>query len=218
MKRMPVDDAIRVTRENLLLPGENLVDPDKFPLLRTSPPNDMLVKKPRNVVLVLMESFSARFNDAISADFGATPNFAALARESILYDRAFSVSTHTAPGVFGTLCSFPILPTIVGLMGFDTPHQSFGRDLFRLPQEDRGHAFVKRSGEPLLGWIEEDSIFVGSVLAPPGFHRINLGFPPSASDDLMTEEPGETKGFSRKLDAMVITGLHILENRLAAPK
>ena len=427
MKRMPVDEAVRTSREILLLPGEKLVDPDKFPLLRTSPPNEMLVRKPKNVVLVMMESFSARFNDAIGADFGATPNFAALARESILYDRAFSVSTHTAPGVFGTLCSFPILPdagyvmksplgqqkfrslprifgengfetlflyngqfswdnkegffrhegiqrfigrpeyknpvfvdpdwgvsdqdvfdraieefngmstkakpffsviltlsnhapfnlpkveglepireggaqnqrlngvhyadwalgrfmdmarkqpwyddtlfvftgdhgfgippkltelsllhmhvplmfhapalfkqkgevrhgvaghldilpTIVGLMGFDTPHQAFGRDLFRLPPDDKGQAFVKRSGEPLLGWIEDDTIFVGSVLAPPGFHRIDLGFPPSASDDLMGSQSGAAKAFSRKLDAMVVTGLHTLENRLAAPK
>jgi phosphoglycerol transferase MdoB-like AlkP superfamily enzyme len=427
MKRMPVDEAVLTTREIVLLPGEKLVDADKFPLLRTSPPNEMLVRKPRNVVLVLMESFSARFNDAIGADFGATPNFAALARESILYDRAFSVSTHTAPGVFGTLCSFPILPdagyvmksplgqqkfrslprifsengfetlflyngqfswdnkegffrhegiqrfigrhdfknpvfvdpdwgvsdqdvfdravsefndmsahgkpffsviltlsnhapfnlpqvdglepirnggaqnqrlngvhyadwalgrfmdmareqpwhddtlfvftgdhgfgippkltelsllhmhvplmfhapalfkrkgevrhgvaghldilpTIIGLMGFDTPHQAFGRDLFRLPQDDKGHAFVKRSGEPLLGCIEDDSIFVGSVLAPPGFHRIDLGFPPSASDDLLSSERDAAKAFSRKLDAMVVTGLHTLESRLAAPK
>lgn len=427
MKRMPVDEAIDTTREIVMLPGEKLVDPDKFPLLRISPPNDMLVRKPRNVVLVLMESFTARFNDAVGADFGATPNFAALARESILYDRAFSVSTHTAPGVFGTLCSFPILPdagyvmksplgqqrfrslprifsengfetvflynglfswdnkegffrhegiqrfigrddyrnpvfvdpdwgvsdqdvferaigefngmsakgkpffsviltlsnhapfnlpavkglepiagggdqnkringvhyadwalgrfmesarkqpwyddtlfvftgdhgfgvppkitelsllhmhvplmfhapalfkqkgevrhgiaghldilpTIVGLMGFDTPHQAFGRDLFRLPPSDTGHAFVKRSGEPLLGWIEKDSIFVGSVLAPSGFHRIDLGFPPSASDDLVTTQSEEARVFSRKLDAMVVTGLHTLENRLAAPR
>ena len=427
MRRMPVDKAIEITRTSVLLPGEKLVDPEKYPLLRTSPPNHRLVRRPHNVVLVIMESFSARFNDAIGADFGATPNFAELARKGVLFDRALSVSTHTAPGVFGTLCSFPvlpdagyvmkspfgqqpfrslprifsengfetlflynglfswdnkegffrhqgvrrfigrddyvnpvfvdpdwgvsdldvfnraitefdslatarkpffsvvltlsnhapfnlpkidgletirgggdqnqrlngvhyadwalgqfmrmarertwyddtlfvfvgdhgfgvppkitelgllhmhvpllfhapslfggrhevrhetvghmdILPTLIGLMGFDTPHQSFGRDVFRLPPADPGHAFVKRSGEPLLGWVEKDSIFVGSVVAPSAFHRVDLGFPPSSSEDLGTSMPDETASFSRKLDAMVVTGLHTLEKRLAAAR
>lgn len=426
-RHMKADEAIEILRDVVLLPGEKLVDPEKYPLLRVSPPNRMLVKRPRNVVLVMMESFSARFNDAIGADFGATPNFAALARDGILFDRALSVSTHTAPGVFGTLCSFPILPdagyvmtsplgqqsfrslprifaengfetlflynglfswdnkegffrhqgmqrfigrddyvnpvfvdpdwgvsdldvfnraieefndldkrgkpffsvvltlsnhapfnlpkidglepirsggdqnkrlngvhyadwavgefmksargqswfddtlfvfvgdhgfgippkltelsllhmhvpllfhapalfggekgtrhetasqldilpTIVGLMGFDTPHQAFGRDLFRLPEGDPGHAFVKRSGEPLLGWVEKDSIFVGSVLAPTAYHHFQLGFPPEASGDLSDAYPEGAAAFSRKLDAMVVTGLITLENRLAAPR
>lgn len=426
-RRMPVDEAIKLTREMILLPGENLVAPEMYPLLRVSPPNGMFVKSPRNVVLVMMESFSARFNDATGAGFGATPNFAELAREGILFDRAFSVSTHTAPGVFGTLCSFPILPdagyvmksqfgqqpfrslpriftengyetlflynglfswdnkegffrhqgmqrfigrddyvnptfvdpdwgvcdldvfnraieefngsatrgkpffsviltlsnhapfnlpevnglkqiqeggeqnqrlngihyadwalgqfmnsarkqawfdetlfvfvgdhgfgvppkltdlsllhmhvpllfygpalfggkhelrhetagqldilpSIVGLMGFDTPHQAFGRDLFRLPEGDSGRAFVKRSGDPLLGWIEADGVFVGSVVSPVGFHKINLGFPPVASEDVTNQYPAEAAAFSRKLDAMVVTGLHTLEKRLAAPQ
>lgn len=427
MRRMPVKEAIESTRAVVLLPGEKLVDPEKYPLLRVSPPNNRLVRRPRNVVLVMMESFTARFNDATEASYGATPNFAKIASEGILFDRALSVSTHTAPGVFGTLCSYPILPdagyvmksplgqqpfrslprifvengfetlflynglfswdnkegffthqgmkrfigrddyvdpvfvdpdwgvsdldvfnraleefdalsasgkpffsvvltlsnhapfnlpkidglkpirgggnqnqringvhyadwavgqfmdkargkdwyddtlfvfvgdhgfgvppkiteisllhmhvpllfhapslfvrkhevrhetagqmdilpTIVGLMGFDTPHQAFGRDLFRLPEGDPGHAFVKRSGEPLLGWVENDSIYVGSVVAPCGFHHINLGFPPSASEDLSISMPEESARLSRKLDGMVVTGLHTLEKRLAAPR
>jgi phosphoglycerol transferase MdoB-like AlkP superfamily enzyme len=426
-RRMPVEEAIEITRKTILLPGEELVDPAKYPLLRTSPPNHRLARRPDNVVLVMMESFTARFNDACGASFGATPNFARLAGEGILFDRALSVSTHTAPGVFGTLCSFPILPdagyvmkspygqqpfrslprifaengfetlflynglfswdnkegffrhqgikhfigrddyvnpsfvdpdwgvsdldvfnraieefdalsargkpffsvvltlsnhapfnlpqidgldpirgggeqnprlngvhyadwalgefmrksrdkswyddtlfvfvgdhgfglppkiaelsllhmhvpllfhapslfgggnevrhvtagqmdilpTLVGLMGFDTPHQAFGRDLFRLPPDDPGHAFVKRSGEPLLGWVESDLIFVGSVMTPSAFHRIDLGFPPNASEELSASMPAESADFSRKLDAMVVTGLHTLEKRLAASR
>ncbi len=425
--RMPVKEAIETTRASVLLPGEKLVDPEKYPLLRVSPPNNRLIRRPRNVVLVMMESFTARFNDATGASYGATPNFARIASEGILFDRALSVSTHTAPGVFGTLCSFPILPdagyvmksplgqqpfrslpriftengfetlflyngsfswdnkegffrhqgmkrfigrddyvnpvfvdpdwgvsdldvfnraltefdalsaagkpffsvvltlsnhapfnlpkieglapirggggqnqrlngvhyadwavgqfmdqarsktwyddtlfvfvgdhgfgvspkitalgllhmhvpllfhapslfggkhevrhetvgqldilpTLVGLMGFDTAHQAFGRDVFRLPENDQGHAFVKRSGEPLLGWVEKDSIFVGSVMAPSAFHHIDLGFPPRATEDLSISMPEEAGNFSRKLDAMVITGLHTLEKRLAAPR
>jgi phosphoglycerol transferase MdoB-like AlkP superfamily enzyme len=425
-EHLTLEEAIRISRETVLLPGETLIEPEKFPLLRTSPPNNALVRPPKNVVLVIMESFTARYNDALGAGFGATPNFAELARDGVLFDRAFSASTHTAPGVFATLCSFPILPdagyvmktmlgqqqfrslpqvfaesgretlflynglfswdnkegffrhqgmqrfigcedyidptfvdpawgvcdhdvfnraigefnafsnkkqpffsvvltlsnhspfnlpvvpglkplnfdgqqgdrlrgvqyadwavgnfmdqakqqpwfdetlfvfvgdhgfavpptltdinlqhmhvpllfyapklfagkpevkhqvashldilpTLVGLTGIQVPHQSFGRDLFRLPDGDQGQAMVKRSSEPMLGWIEGDEIYVGSVVSPTGFHRFDLGFPSSASEDLTPKRPDDAKRFARKLDAMVITGLHALERRLAAP-
>lgn len=131
-----------------------------------------------------------------------------------------------APGLFGgksdirheTASQMDILPTIVGLMGFDTPHQSFGRDLFRLPEGDPGQAFVKRSSEPLIGWVEKDHMYVGSVVTAASYHRVNLGFPPSASEDISSMQPAEVVKFSKKLDAMVVTGLHTLENRLAAPR
>lgn len=426
-RKMPVDEAIKRVRELVLLPGEKLVDPEKYPLLRVSPPNDAVVKRPRNVVLVIMESFTARFNGSIGAQFGATPNYDALAKEGILFDRAFSSSTHTAQGVFGTLCSFPnlpdyerlakgpvgeqpfrtlpqifkengfetlflynglfswdnkegfyrhqgverfigqfdfknpthvdkdwgpcdfdvfnraieefsdlsakkkkffgivltlsnhapfdlpkiegldeitsggeqnkrlngvhyadwavgqfmasarkqewfddtlfvfvgdhgfaippnitevsllhmhvpllfyapalfggkhevrhqtvgqmdILPSIVGLAGFDTPHQSFGRDVFRLQPDEPGHTYVKRVGEPSLGWIEGNEILVGNAGAPTRRHTLDLGFPPSASDDLSAVNPERTTSLERNLDAFVVTGLNTIERRLAAPQ
>ncbi|MCU0783882.1 MAG: LTA synthase family protein [Verrucomicrobia bacterium] len=426
-RRMPVDEAIKRVREIVLLPDEKLVEPEKYPLLRVSPPNDAVVKRPRNVVVVIMESFTARFNDAIGAPFGATPQFAALAKEGILFDRAFSAGTHTAQGVFATLCSFPnlpdyerlakgpvgeqpfrslpqiflengyetlflynglfswdnkqgfythqgvqrfigqfdfknptfvdkdwgpcdfdvfnraieefsdlaakkkrffgivltlsnhapfdlpkieglepittggeqnkrlngvhyadwavgqfmasarkqewfddtlfvfvgdhgfgippnltevsllhmhvpllfyapalfggkhevrhqtvgqmdILPSIVGLAGFSTPHQAFGRDLFRLPADEPGHAYVKRIGEPMLGWIEGNEILVGNVGAPAHLHTLDLGFPPSASDDLSAKDPEKAAHLLHKLDAFVVTGLNTIERRLAAPQ
>jgi len=426
-RRMPAEEAIQRVREIVLLPGETLVDPGKYPLLRVSPPNDAVVKRPRNVVLVLMESFTARFNGSIGASFGATPNFDALASEGILFDRAFSVSTHTAQGVFATLCSFPnlpdydrpakgsvgeqpfrtlpqifkengfetlflynglfswdnkegfyrhqgvqrfigqpdfknptfvdkdwgpcdfdvfnraieefsdlaankkkffgiiltlsnhapfdlpkvpglepittggeqnkrlngvhyadwalgqfmasarkqewyddtlfvfvgdhgfaippnltevdllhmhvpllfyapalfegkhevrhqavgqldILPSIVGLAGLNTPHQAFGRDVFRMNAADPGHAYVKRVGEPMPGWIEGNEILVGSAEKTTRHYSLNLGFPPSASEDLSAKRPETTARLERELDAFVVAGLHTLERRLASPK
>lgn len=425
-RRMPVDEAIQRVRGFVLLPDEKLVDPETYPLLRVSPPNDAVVQRPRNVVLVIMESFTARFNGAIGAEFGATPNFDALAREGILFDRAFSVSTHTAQGVFATLCSFPnlpdydrpargplgeqpfrtlpqifkendfetiflynglfswdnkegfyrhqgvqrfigqhdfknptfvdkdwgpcdfdvfnraveefselaarkkqffgiiltlsnhapfdlppieglepittggeqnkrlngvhyadwalgqfmasarqqdwfddtlfvfvgdhgfgippnitevsllhmhvpllfyapalfggkaevrhqtvgqmdILPTIVGLAGLSTSHQAFGRDLFRLSADDPGHAYVKRVGEPMLGWIRGGEIFIGNLGVSAHHYRLDLGFPPGASGDLSRENPEATAVLSQELDSFVVVGLHTLQRRLASP-
>jgi phosphoglycerol transferase MdoB-like AlkP superfamily enzyme len=424
-RRMPLEEAIQRIREIVLLPGEKLVDPEKYPLLRVSPPNDAVVKRPRNVVLVIMESFTARFNGAVGAQFGATPHFDALAREGIFFDRAFSISTHTAQGVFGTLCSFPnlpdydrpargsvgeqpfrtlprifnengfetlflynglfswdnkegfyrhqgvqrfiglhdfknptfvdkdwgpcdfdvfnraveefsdlaarkkpffgiiltlsnhapfdlpkieglepittggeqnkrlhgvqyadwalgqfmasarkqewfddtlfvfvgdhgfgippnitevsllhmhvpllfyapvlfggkhevrhqtvgqldILPSIVGLAGLSTPHQAFGRDVFRLNPEDPGHAYVKRVGEPLPGWIEGNEILVGSSGSPARHYKLDLGFPPGASDDLSAKTPERTARLARDLDAFIVSSMNTLERRLAA--
>jgi len=426
-RRMPALEAIQRLRELVLLPGEKLVDPQKYPLLRVSPPNHALVRPPRNVVLVMMESFTARFNGAIGAEFGATPNFDALAREGILFDRAFSVSTHTAQGVFATLCSFPnlpdydrpakgsvgeqpfrtlprifqengfetlflynglfswdnkegfyrhqgvqrfigrddfknptfvdqdwgpcdfdvfnraieefsalaankkkflgliltlsnhapfdlpkveglesittggeqnnrlngvhyadwalgqfmasarkaewfddtlfvfvgdhgfgippnltevgllhmhvpllfyapalfggrhevrhqaagqldILPTIVGLAGLDTPHQAFGRDLFRLNADDPGHAYVKRVGEPMPGWIVGNEILVGGLGKRPHEYALDLGFPPSATADLSAQQPESIARLERDLDAFVVAGLQTLERRLMSPR
>ncbi len=426
-RRMPLEEATRLVREIVLLPGEKLIEPDKYPLLRVSPPNDALVKRPRNVVLVLMESFTARFNGAVGAQFGATPHFDALAREGILFDRAFSVSTHTAQGVFATLCSFPnlpdydrpakgsageqpfrtlprifsengfetlflynglfswdnkegfyrhqgvqrfigrddfknptfvdkdwgpcdfdvfnraveefsdlaakkkrffgiiltlsnhapfdlpkvegletitsggdqnkringvhyadwalgqfmgsarkqewfddtlfvfvgdhgfgippsltevdllhmhvpllfygpalfggkhevrhqtvghldILPSIVGLVGLDTPHQAFGRDVFRLRADDPGYAYVKRVGEPMPGWIEGNEILVGGVGAQGRHYRLDLGFPPGVSEELGQREPESRDKLSRHQEAFIVAGLHTLERRLAAAK
>lgn len=426
-RRMPLDEAIQRARQIVLLPEEKLVEPEKYPLLRVSPPNNAVVKRPRNVVLVMMESFTARFNGSVGAPFGATPNFDALAREGILFDRAFSISTHTAQGVFATLCSFPnlpdydrpakgsvgeqpfrtlpqilkengfetlflynglfswdnkegfyrhqgvqrfigrhdfknptfveqdwgpcdfdvfnraieefsdlaakrkkflgiiltlsnhapfdlpkveglepitsggeqnkringvhyadwalgqfmssarkqewfddtlfvfvgdhgfaippsltevdllhmhvpllfyapalfggkhevrhqtagqmdILPSILGLTGLNAPHQAFGRDLFRLNADDPGYAYVKRVGEPLPGWIEGNEILVGSIGSQARHYRLELGFPPSASEDLSLNEPERTAQLSRNQDAFIVTGLNTLERRLASPK
>lgn len=125
-RALPRETAIAIVREATLLPGEQLTAPEKYPLLRSSPPAKIAAVRPRNVVIVMMESFTARFCGAAGAGFGATPNFDRLAANGIFFDRAFSVGTHTAQGVFGTLCSFPSLPDFETLM-----KQTLGRQPFR---------------------------------------------------------------------------------------
>ncbi|MEO7300882.1 MAG: sulfatase-like hydrolase/transferase [Verrucomicrobiota bacterium] len=422
-KTVQLDQAIADTRELILLPGETLLAPDRYPLLRTSPASPSIPRRPKNVVLVIMESFSARFCGATGADFGATPNYDALAKEGILFDRAFSVGTHTAQGVFSTLTSIPnlpdyetlmkqslgqqpfrslpaifseagyetlflynglfswdnkegffrnqgmkrligrpdyknptfvdpdwgvsdhdvfnraleefsalakykkpflgivltlsnhapfnlpkiddlptitiggdqntrlngihyadwavgefmsaartntwfddtlfvftgdhsfavppnltqmgilhmhvpilfygpkifgdrrevrhttvgqldILPSIIGLSGIALPHQAFGRDLFSLPVDDVGHAYVKRTGEPLLGWIEGDKILSAEKGKPLALEKMDLGFPPSAAPYSGKEE---MEKMTAHLNAFVTTGLFVVEQRRAAP-
>jgi phosphoglycerol transferase MdoB-like AlkP superfamily enzyme len=155
---LPFTNAVALTREFTLLPGETLVEPDKYPLLRRSPAAAALplLKKPKHVVLVLMESFSARFCGATGAKFGATPHFDDLARHGILFDRTFSVSTHTAQGVFGTLCSFPNLPEFDGVMKHPLGNQSF-RTIPTLMKESGFNVLFLYNG--LYSWDNKEGFF-----------------------------------------------------------
>lgn len=426
-KLMPAPEAFQITRKMILLEGETPIQPEVFPLLRRSRPSAIeLKKRPKNVVLVGMESFSARFCGATGAGFGATPNFDQLAREGILFDRAFSVSTHTAQGVFASLCSFAnlpdydgimkhslgaqkfrslpsllkesgfetlflyngdfawdnkegffrgngvnrfigrkdylnpvfvdpdwgvsdldvfrraneefsslaakkqrflgliltlsnhapfnlpkpegleriqggdrqnqringmhyadwalgefikearksewfndtlfvfvgdhgfgippvltqagllhqhvpllfygpeifgdrhearhqvasqldILPTVLGLLELDVVHQSFGRDLFSLPPEDPGHAYLKASGSTVVGWIQGNQILVASPGEPPSLHTYDLAFPPGASENLARQNPERASQMEQQLRAFVVSGLTALQNHHCSP-
>jgi phosphoglycerol transferase MdoB-like AlkP superfamily enzyme len=64
----------------------------------------------RHLVVILMESFAARFTGAVRGYPGITPQFDALAAHGALFMRFFSNGTHTHQGTFATLASFPNLP------------------------------------------------------------------------------------------------------------
>jgi phosphoglycerol transferase MdoB-like AlkP superfamily enzyme len=150
------DSAFAVVREITLNPGETLLKPGTYPLLRRSPPSQIALTRPKNVVVVMMESFSARLTGATGAAFGATPNFDVLAREGFLFDRAFSVGTHTAQGVFAVLCSFPNLPTYEGLM----KHPAGAQPFLTLPAilEDQGYdTLFLYNG--LFSWDNKEGFF-----------------------------------------------------------
>jgi phosphoglycerol transferase MdoB-like AlkP superfamily enzyme len=145
-----------LVRAATLLPGEELVDPEHYLLLRTSPPSSIAIKRPQNVVVVIMESFTARFCGAVGANFGATPNYDALAQEGILFDRAFSVGTHTAQGVYGTLCSFPHLPDFETLMKQPIAQQPF-RSLPAILGESGFETLFLYNG--LFSWDNKEGFF-----------------------------------------------------------
>lgn len=423
-RALPLAQAVGQVRQTTLLRDEVLVDQERFALMRTSGSEEQSErKKAANVVVILMESFSARFCGATGAAFGATPHFDELARQGILFDRAFSVGTHTAQGVFGTLCSLPslpefeglmkipagrqkfrslpailneagfetmflynglfswdnkegffrnqgmkrfigradykaptfldpdwgvcdfdvfmraveefdalekdrtpflgviltlsnhapfnlpvvpgldriemggeqnqrlngvryadwalgqffdkarrtrwfeetlfvlvgdhgfgippnltdvnvlhthvpllfygpgvlgrpaqvnhtvasqldVLPTVLGRLGLKAAHESFGRDLFELDPKDTGHALVKRSGSSTVGWIEGDWMAVVTPGLPATLHRLDLGFPPSASPDLAAENPEQLGRMKRAAESFVSAGYATLERRM----
>ncbi|MEZ4484639.1 MAG: LTA synthase family protein [Syntrophotaleaceae bacterium] len=131
-KALPAGEALQITRDMITLPGEVSLASEDYPLLRRqqdaagmSHMRSEPGKQPLNVVVILMESFSARFVGALGADQGLTPEFDRLAEQGVLYERAFSSGTHTHQGVYSSLTSFPNLPGYEYLMKMMEANQEF---------------------------------------------------------------------------------------------
>lgn len=129
VKALPPDEARALTRAMVVQPDEVLLD-ESLPLLRraTGATSSVALRptdKPVNVVVILMESFSARTVGALGSPRGLTPEFDRLAQEGILFERAFSNGTHTHQGVYASLTSFPNLPGYEYLMKMMEANQEF---------------------------------------------------------------------------------------------
>src|SRR5215218_8329550 len=61
----------------------------------------------RNVVIVFLESTRARSTTAYDEDLNTTPFLAALADESLMFERAYAVVPHTSKALVASLCGVP---------------------------------------------------------------------------------------------------------------
>ncbi|TRO38640.1 LTA synthase family protein [Pseudomonas sp. ALS1279] len=114
---LPADEAQQITRDLLLTPRDELIDPDQAAVRRVyTPPAEGQLPQVRNVVVILMESMAGRYIGAMGNQDGITPNFDALAKEGLLFQRVFSNGTHTHQGMFATMACFPNLPAFEYLM------------------------------------------------------------------------------------------------------
>lgn len=113
---LPDDEARRVVREMLLGADDRLVDADSAVVRRDYTPPAERTLPVRHVVVILMESFAGHYVGALGAPGNITPNFDALAKEGVLFERFFSNGTHTHQGMFATMACFPNLPSFEYLM------------------------------------------------------------------------------------------------------
>ncbi len=110
LKKRPQKIALKETRSLLLTPSDDLLKPKIFPILRQHTPQYKLPNPPKNIVFILMESFSGEFVGALGHSFNITPEFDALTQKGVLFDHFFSNGTHTHQGMFATAACFPNLP------------------------------------------------------------------------------------------------------------
>lgn len=126
LRALPRDEATAVTRNMLVTERDKLLETDRYAVLRKHYPVSRLAEnRIKNIVVIIMESFSGEFVGALQRDHGVSPEFDKLAQEGLLFDHFFSNGTHTHQGVFASLASFPNIPGHEYLM-----QQPQGRNLF----------------------------------------------------------------------------------------
>jgi phosphoglycerol transferase MdoB-like AlkP superfamily enzyme len=122
---LPSREALAIVRAMLLTAHDRLVDAEEAAVRRDFTPPRADGPPPRNVVVILLESFAAHHVGALGAPGGITPYFDALAAEGVLFTRFFSNGTHTHQGMFATMSCFPNLPGFEYLMQIPEGGYSF---------------------------------------------------------------------------------------------
>lgn len=116
LKVMPEGEALALTRALVVTDRDRLLPAGAAPLLRRHEPPARPEARPRNIVFIIMESFSGEFVGALGHAYGITPAFDRLADEGLLFERFFSNGTHTHQGMFASVACFPNLPGFEYLM------------------------------------------------------------------------------------------------------
>lgn len=107
-------------------------------------------------------------------------------------------------------------PTVMGLLGVATLHQSWGRDLLALPESDEGFAVIKPSGgKEEVALVEGSQLLMVSPKGKPVLYHYSLGFPPVSE---RIEDPQQVKEMTHRLKAYVETGLiNLRERKIGLP-
>jgi phosphoglycerol transferase MdoB-like AlkP superfamily enzyme len=88
--------------------GAPLGAPARYPLLRRSAGLDQGNR--RNIVMIILESWSAKDMGCLGGDTGFTPSFDQLSAQGLLFTNFYATGIRTSEGVFSILCSFPNQP------------------------------------------------------------------------------------------------------------
>lgn len=100
---MPKHEALAQVQSYLQREGVENISPVARYVKETGVPNR------KNVVLIFMESMSAKLMDSFGSDKKITPFLDSLYHQSLSFNRFYSSGIHTNHGVYSTLYSFPAI-------------------------------------------------------------------------------------------------------------
>jgi len=116
-EKLPAEQAQELSRALLLQAGDQPLFQENAPILRRHTPAYSDTPLPiRNIVLIIMESFSSKYVGAQGNNWNITPEFDRISREGLLFTRFFSSGTHTHQGMFASVACFPNVPGFEYLM------------------------------------------------------------------------------------------------------
>jgi phosphoglycerol transferase MdoB-like AlkP superfamily enzyme len=101
------DEAVQRSRKVLAEQGQFTND-SMNPLLRMVTNGKRA--GPLNIVLVVMESFTARLTGCLGGSPALSPQLDMLANEGVLFERCYATGERTVQGLEAAVCSFPPLP------------------------------------------------------------------------------------------------------------
>jgi phosphoglycerol transferase MdoB-like AlkP superfamily enzyme len=96
--------------------------------------NSPFIKKPRNIVMISVESLSAEFVGAYGSTLGITPNIDKLARDGFRFEQVYATGTRTVRGLEALSLGTPPIPGQAIVRRIDNEHLSTIGELL----EDQG--------------------------------------------------------------------------------
>ena len=107
VKTLPEEEAFSMASKLVVRPEDDLLGDPENPLLRIT--SSGKPENKYNVVLVILESLSWHYIEALGGESGLTPHLDEIAAHGILMDRCFAVGSRSPFGFSGVLCGFPDL-------------------------------------------------------------------------------------------------------------
>ena len=157
LKAMPPDEALQLTQQLLAVPGDEFLNPKQSAVLRTHTPNQSSTNPAiKNIVVIMMESFSAEFVGALGHQYHITPEFDRLTQRGLLFDHFFSNGTHTHQGMFASIACFPNLPGYEYLMQQPQGAQKLSGLAGILPKQDFDNLYVYNGD---FSWDNQEGFF-----------------------------------------------------------
>jgi hypothetical protein len=106
LDRLPIDEALRVTRE-MIAPGQAFPHA-RYPLVRAIARSEQGVRlaRPANVVVIFVEGLDRRYLGRTVRGIRVTPFLDRLKHESVYFEHFFANGVQTSRGLFASFCSY----------------------------------------------------------------------------------------------------------------
>ena len=126
---LPDSKADNILRQEVLEPNARFLDRDPLSVRRSIDNPGRF--RPLNIVLVTVESLSARYLGSFGNSHGLTPNLDRLRHESLFFTNFYATGTRTTRGLEAITLSVPPTPgrSIVKRLGRESGYASLGRQL-----------------------------------------------------------------------------------------
>lgn len=143
VRLMDSEKAQEICSDLLKIDLTHQIDPN-YPILTKRFPKSEDTIKPYNIIIILMESFTAKFTEIGGDTLGVTPCFNKLAKDGLLFKNFFATGFRSTSGLFSVLTGIPDLPG-VPVMRRQELQNSFGSLSVLLKEQGYKNIFVTGS-------------------------------------------------------------------------